>query len=670
MRIKAKFILLLLFTSLVPLAILMLFLTVQVRSETQQQTESYFTTIIQNQGSYVERFLRERKGDIIVLSENSIIKSPQTTSEEKQTEMKRIQKTYGVYDDITLIDINGIVITSTDYNYRGEWLTNEWFKKAREGSAVISDAHVITNPYKVVLVFVTPVFDARKEVISIIAGQVDMKQIWSVTDKTKIGRNGFIFMANKQGRIIAHPDKDNLFELSSAPKTCTPDIIEKEQNNIKTLEVYEPFLENIIGTDENCWFIVASQGKDEAFTTINTLMMQIISVFGIVGLTSLWFGRNMSKKIANPLVALSEQAYRIGRKNFEIKSAIKTGDEIEELSKALNATASELKKIEQERKELDEAKTQFLSITSHELRSPMTPMKGQLQQLLEGYFGKLTKEQKESLNIILRNTTRLEGVISDLLDMSKIEAAKLKFNYMQTNLVADIKKVLAEMEHYLSEKNIKIIANIRKLPVIKADPDRVGQVLRNLITNAKKYSPENTVILVSAETRDKEILITVKDSGYGISKSHQKRIFEPFFQAEQTIYRKQGGTGLGLVICKGIVEAQGGKIWSESEPGKGTTFYFTVPFNPSKEPKPIQFAFKHETTETLAEEVKKVYTNILGPLGATQFEKIKESLDESEIIKQIEQLQSKKILTKSEAWQFTEKIHSLFKEPEEEENKK
>jgi signal transduction histidine kinase len=668
MRIRAKFISLLLFTSLVPLIVLALLLVIQIRSETQQQTESYFKTIIQNQGSHIERFLKERKGDIIALSENSIIKSPQTTTEEKLAEMKRIQNTYGVYDDITLIDTRGVVITSTDYNYRGEWLTNEWYKKAREGTVIISDAHVITNPYKVVLVFMTPVFGPEKEVLSVIAGQVDMKQIWSITDRTKIGKNGFIFMADKRGRIIAHPNKDNLFELSHTPKTCTH--FTTDTDNHKTIEIYEPFLIETGEIDENCWFVVASEQKEEVFTTANTLMTQIIVIFSIAGLASLVFGRNMSRKIADPLVELAEQAYRIGRKNFEAKSSVKTGDEIEELSKALNATAAELKKIEQERKDIDEAKTQFLSITSHELRSPMTPMKGQLQQLLEGYFGKLTKEQKESLNIILRNTTRLEGVISDLLDMSKIESARLKFNYVQTSLVADIKKVLTEMEHYLTEKKIKIVANIGKLPMIKADPDRVGQVVRNLITNAKKYSPENTTIFVSAEAKEKEILITVKDSGYGISKSHQRRIFEPFFQAEQTIYRKQGGTGLGLVICKGIVESQGGKIWFESEEGKGTTFYFTVPFNPSKELKPIQFAFKHETTASLAEGVKKIYTDLLGPLGVTQFDKIKESLDESEIVKQIEGLQAKKVITKNEAWQFTEKIHRLFKSPEEEENKK
>jgi len=116
--------------------------------------------------------------------------------------------------------------------------------------------------------------------------------------------------------------------------------------------------------------------------------------------------------------------------------------------------------------------------------------------------------------------------------------------------------------------------------MIEVDPNRVSQVLRNLVNNAIKFSKENEKVIVAAEHKGNEILFSVKDFGIGIAKDAQSRIFEPFFQTEQTMSRKYGGTGLGLSICKGIVEAQNGKIWFESEKGKGTTFYFTVPLKP------------------------------------------------------------------------------------------
>jgi signal transduction histidine kinase len=121
----------------------------------------------------------------------------------------------------------------------------------------------------------------------------------------------------------------------------------------------------------------------------------------------------------------------------------------------------------------------------------------------------------------------------------------------------------------------------------------VSQVLRNLLNNAKKFSPEKGVIRVSAESLRESILFKVKDNGIGIASENLDKIFEPFYQEEQTMYRNYGGTGLGLTICKGIVESQGGKIWVESEKGKGSTFYFTVPKTPPKETKPIRFGTSH-----------------------------------------------------------------------------
>jgi signal transduction histidine kinase len=319
-----------------------------------------------------------------------------------------------------------------------------------------------------------------------------------------------------------------------------------------------------------------------------------------------------------PLSDLTKTTKELEKGNFDVRVNIRTKDELEHFGNTLNKTAEVLKQRDQEHKQLDNAKTNFLSITSHELRSPMTPMKAQLQMLLGQYFGKLTKKQKESIEIVLRNTIRLDKIIEDFLEISRIEAARLKFRFIKTNLAEHINRLAEEMEGFMPEKNIKIITNTEKLPVIEADPDRVMQVLRNLINNAKKFSPENTKLFINAELKNNMIEFGVKDQGIGISLENQIRLFEPFFQAEQTIYREHAGAGLGLAICKGIVESQNGRMWFESEEGKGSTFYFTVPLKPVREMKPIKVLFSEH--EDIKRKIKNLFIEYLGPLGEHEFE--------------------------------------------------
>ena len=129
---------------------------------------------------------------------------------------------------------------------------------------------------------------------------------------------------------------------------------------------------------------------------------------------------------------------------------------------------------------------------------------------------------------------------------------------------------------------------------MEVDPERVIQIIRNLTQNAIKFSPENSTIKISASVVNKMLQISVADQGIGIKKEDQEKLFEPFFQAEQTIYKRKAGTGLGLAISKGIVEAQEGKIWLESQVEKGTTFFFTIPLTPVKEIKSIKLLFSSE----------------------------------------------------------------------------
>jgi len=260
-------------------------------------------------------------------------------------------------------------------------------------------------------------------------------------------------------------------------------------------------------------------------------------------------------------------ARQIEQQNFNARADIKTGDELESLANAFNKTAEQLGKLEHERKELERLKTEFLLITGHELRSPLTTTRIQTQMILDGYYGKINKKQKDAAEMILRNIYRLDAILADISDISKLETARLKFKFIRTNLTQDIRHLAEEMKSFTSEKKVEITTNISKLPTIEADPDRVIQILRNLVRNAILYSkPTGVKIEISARVEDKHIHFSVKDNGAGIAPEHIKRLFEPFFRADKTTAGEHDtGLGLGLTICKGIIEAQGGKLWVESE---------------------------------------------------------------------------------------------------------
>lgn len=393
-------------------------------------------------------------------------------------------------------------------------------------------------------------------------------------------------------------------------------------------------------------------------TTAAVIIIVIAIDAGVIGFL-------VSRSISKPIKELYEAAKEIEKGNFNVKTDIKTNDEIQELGNAFNRTTATLNNMDKERKQLDTAKSEFLSITSHELRSPMTPMKAQLQMLENEYFGKLTKNQKESLAVVIRNADRLDKIMLDFLEISRIESARLKFNFKETDLKETVNETVEFMKGFAKEKKIKIVVNVEKLPIIEVDPDRVSQVLRNLINNAIKFSKKNSKIEVNVTSEKDHILFSVRDYGCGLIPEKQIRVFEPFYQVEKTSCRKYGGTGLGLTICRGIVESQKGKIWVESKPNEGCTFYFTVPLKPVREIEPIKVLFSEK--DTLERKITEEFKIMLGPLGLEEFNELKSknALWKEDIFEYIDLLNEKHIITDEQREGFKNRISNIFGEKKE-----
>ncbi|MBE3136899.1 MAG: PAS domain S-box protein [Thermoplasmata archaeon] len=234
-------------------------------------------------------------------------------------------------------------------------------------------------------------------------------------------------------------------------------------------------------------------------------------------------------------------------------------------------------------KKLDNIKTDFLNTTSHELRTPVASIKGYIQMLLKQTLGEITEEQKKALEVLLRNTNRLDHLIQDILDISRLESGTMKFITEKTDATKMVKEVAETMQIPADLKGIKINVDIQKgIPDLMIDQERMKQVLMNLVDNAIKFSPDGSMIHIKTRKEKEDVLFEVQDFGRGIPKNKQNKIFERFYQVDSGIDRKFGGVGLGLTISKKIIDTYGGQIWVDSTIGKGSSFKFSVPLKTVK----------------------------------------------------------------------------------------
>jgi signal transduction histidine kinase len=288
---------------------------------------------------------------------------------------------------------------------------------------------------------------------------------------------------------------------------------------------------------------------------------------GIALLIARWVARGMTK----PLRDMAQAARRMETGDYAQRVHTDSVDEVGRLAHAFNRMSAELESLEQLRRDL-------VANVSHELKTPISALRAHLENLLDG----VERPDTETLQVMLAQSERLGRLVDQLLDLSRLESGDVPLEPVPVELAPLVSQVLSEIEVARPGRGVELDDRIPDdLPPVLADRERVHQVLFNLLDNAVRFTPAGGRVTVTASRHNGSVDVAVADTGPGIAPEHLPRLFDRFYRVDEARSRDDGGTGIGLAIARSVVEAHGGRIWAQSEPGRGSTFTFELPAAPA-----------------------------------------------------------------------------------------
>ncbi|MEW6233542.1 MAG: ATP-binding protein [Chloroflexota bacterium] len=308
-----------------------------------------------------------------------------------------------------------------------------------------------------------------------------------------------------------------------------------------------------------------SIASEEVF--IGSVNRSLLLAVMAAGLAAVLITLALSRRIVGPVEALTAVARKMEKGDLGQRVEVRSKDEIGELAHAFNAMAEGLARLEQLRRNM-------VTDVAHELRTPLSNIRGYLEALRDG----LTRPSPTLIDSLYEEAMLLNRLVDDLQDLALAEAGQLNLVRQPLALAEVVRKVVNALQPQITGKDITVQVDLpADLPPINADPARVGQVLRNLLDNAIAYTPPGGEIAVAARAAGSEVEVSVQDTGIGIGPEDLPHVFDRFYRADRSRSRATGGSGIGLAIVRQLVEAHGGRVWAESEPGQGSRFSFTLP---------------------------------------------------------------------------------------------
>jgi signal transduction histidine kinase len=347
---------------------------------------------------------------------------------------------------------------------------------------------------------------------------------------------------------LVHVGRDNGFEFASAP-------IVRDGSVVQIVIAFQSALEpGIVG---------------RAAATV-TFLLDFWWQFLIAGLVgagiSLVIARWLARGMTQPLRDMAAAARRLERGDYATRVNVRSLDEVGQLAAAFNRMSAELEDLERSRRDL-------VANVSHELKTPIAAIRAHLENLADG----VEEADPKTLEVMLSQTERLTRLVDQLLDLSRLESGEVPFHREVVAVAPLVERVISEITIGRAISDVSLEADVRDDVAAEADPERIHQVLFNLVDNAVRFTPPGGEITITARQHDGRVQVRVADTGVGIAAEHLPRVFERFYRVDASRSRDDGGTGIGLAIARSIVEGHGGRIVAESDPGHGSTFTFDLP---------------------------------------------------------------------------------------------
>lgn len=464
---------------------------------------------------------------------------------------------------------NGRVTWGKDASDRSR---REEFQQAAAGRAYVGPVF-FTARDRVPQMFLSVPVGGRRGVL---LARLGLGNLWDqVAEASNL--NSRVFVVDTEGRLLAHPNRERVLNHENwGERALVRPFVKGAGHENALLDVGAganrslAVFHRVRGLP---WAVFAEMPYRPAFAPVRHMAVGALSAIVLLGAGFLILGFALVEKILHPLRELRDGLQRIGRGDLNHRLDIRTGDELQQVAEALNGMAESLSALETTKRDLTH-------MIVHDLKSPLSATLGSIDYVLMLAKDTLPPDQKKLLTLGAKSGKDLLRLIQNLLDVAKMEEGKLQLRRDTFSVLELAGQCLDDLEAQILRENKVISVEVAKdLPKVWADRDLVHRVLANLLTNALKHTPPRTEISIHVGTdADRHnVVISVRDNGEGIPKAFLSRIFEKFSQAEVKRQAHRVGSGLGLTFCKLAVEAHGGRVWVESEPGLGSEFFFSLP---------------------------------------------------------------------------------------------
>jgi two-component system, NtrC family, sensor kinase len=443
----------------------------------------------------------------------------------------------------------------------------------------------------------------------VVVAEIDLGFVGPIIERARTGTAGYAYAVDRRGELFVHPDIDLVLRHTNfaslpqvqaalrAPADAPADAVTtgRDHNGRDVLSAFQRI-------ESLGWYVFVEEPLSEAFAPLEAAIWRTALLLVAFLLLAIATGLLLARRLVRPIESIQSAATKIGSGALDERIEVESNDELGALAEEFNRMAAQLQEsyaslelkvqerteelatalseLDEKSRELEAAsrhKSEFLANMSHELRTPLNAIIGFSQVIREEMFGKVNEKQAEYLDDILSSGSHLLSLINDVLDLSKVEAGQVELEIAPFSLRDALERGVVMVRERATNDGVRVtLAPSPDIGVVAGDERRIRQVIFNLLSNAVKFTPAGGAVDVRATQLNGQARVSVSDQGPGIAEADRERIFEEFQQTEAGIKQREG-TGLGLALSKRLVELHGGRIWVESEFGKGSTFVFTLP---------------------------------------------------------------------------------------------